>query len=107
MSEALSLDERSAILDAEVMKYARRGYEVRSRTQTAAQLVRPKKFSFIWALLWFLVFGVGILVYVLYYLGKSDQTVYLQVDERGKVVSPNTAGGMWNEFTKDFREGKY
>ena len=47
--------------------------------------MRPKKFSFLWALLWFLLFGIGILVYVAYYLAKSDQTVYLEVDDAGKV----------------------
>jgi uncharacterized membrane-anchored protein len=47
--------------------------------------VRPKKFSFLWALLCFLLFGIGILVYVAYYLAKSDQTVYLEVDDEGKV----------------------
>ena len=61
------------------------GYRVESRTPTTAQLVRPKKVSFLWALLWFLLFGIGILVYVAYYLAKSDQTVYLEVDDEGKV----------------------
>jgi capsule polysaccharide export protein KpsE/RkpR len=31
------------------------------------QLVKPKKFSFIWALVWFLLFGIGLIVYLLYY----------------------------------------
>lgn len=63
----------------------RRGYRVESRIPTAAQLLRPKKFSFLWALLWFLLFGIGILIYVAYYLAKSDQTMYLEVDDAGKV----------------------
>jgi hypothetical protein len=75
MAEPVPLEERSAILDAEVMKHARMGYEVRSRTQTTAQLVKPKKFSFIWALVWFLLFGIGLIVYLLYYWGKRDQTI--------------------------------
>ena len=45
MVEPLSLEERSAILDVAVMKYVRIGYEVRSRTQTTVQLVKPKEFS--------------------------------------------------------------
>ena len=93
MAEPVPLGERSAILDAEVMKSARRGYEVRSRTQTTAQLVKPKKFSFIWALVWFLLFGIGLIVYLLYYWGKRDQTIYLEVDERGKIRSPTTFAG--------------
>lgn len=85
MAEPLSPEERSSILDAEVMRYARQGYQVRARAQTTAQLVKPKKFSFIWALVWFLLFGIGIIVYLLYYWGKRDQTIYLEVDERGNI----------------------
>jgi hypothetical protein len=33
MAESVPFEERSAILDAEVMMYARRGYEVRARRQ--------------------------------------------------------------------------
>jgi uncharacterized BrkB/YihY/UPF0761 family membrane protein len=81
----LSVQERSNILDDEVRHYVQRDYRVESRTPTTAQLVRPKKFSFLWALLWFLLFGIGILIYVAYYLAKSDQTVYLEVDDAGNV----------------------
>jgi hypothetical protein len=87
MSESLSPEERGKILDEEVMRVVRQGYQVRARTQTTAQLVRPKKFSFIWALVWFLLFGIGLIVYLLYYWGKRDQTVYLEVDERGNIRS--------------------
>ncbi len=52
---------------------------------SVAQLVKPKKFSFLWAILWFLLFGVGLVVYLLYYAGKKDQTVYLEINERGRI----------------------
>ena len=42
MEELVPLEERSAILDAEVMKYARMGYEVRSRTQTLRHSSSPR-----------------------------------------------------------------
>ena len=93
MAEPVPLEERSAILDAEVMKYVRMGYEVRARTQTTAQLVKPKKFSFIWALVWFLLFGIGLIIYLLYYWGKRDQAIYLEVDERGTIRSPHDFAG--------------
>lgn len=53
-----TVEEREAILDKEVAKYARSGYELRAKTQTTAVMVKPKKFSALWALLWFLVFGM-------------------------------------------------
>jgi len=50
-----------------------------SQTPYTAQLVRPKKFSFLWATAWFLLCGVGVLVYVFYYMNKKDDQIYLQV----------------------------
>ncbi len=60
-------------------------YRVAFQSETSAQLVRPKVFSFGWALFWFLFFGVGVLVYILYYLGKKDAAVYLVVAADGTV----------------------
>ena len=59
-------------------------YQVVTQTEMSAQLVRPKKFSVIWALLWFLVFGIGLLVYILYYMAKPSGSIYLFV-ENGQV----------------------
>jgi hypothetical protein len=66
-----------ATLDAKVRRYVRKGYIVQSQTDTSAQLVKPKKFSFLWAFAWFMCFGGGLLVYLLYYWAKRDHTVYL------------------------------
>ena len=62
------------------------GFIVVSQTETSAQLVKPKGFSLMWALLWFLLLGIGLLVYIFYYVSKKDQTVYLYVED-GKVKS--------------------
>jgi hypothetical protein len=86
-AEPISEVERSRLLDEAIKGYLLRGFFVRLRTQTTAQLVRPKKFSFIWALLWFLLFGIGIIVYFIYYAAKSDEGIYLQVDEYGNVTA--------------------
>ena len=83
--ELLSTEERRGILEREIKKYVRRGYRVVSQTDTTAQLVRAKKFSCLWALLWLLVFGIGLIVYLIYYAAKRDDQVYIEVDERGKV----------------------
>jgi len=80
-----TLAERTKILDKAVRKYARRGYRVESKTDTTAQLVKPKKFSFLWAVLWFLLLGVGLIVYLIYYWAKRDDQVYLEVNEQGKI----------------------
>lgn len=61
--------------------YVRQGYRVQSQTETSAQLVKPKAFSFVWALFWFLGLGVGVLIYLFYYAAKRDKTVYLSVTD--------------------------
>lgn len=65
--------------------HVRQGYRVVSQTEASAQLVKPKSFSFVWAFLWFLLAGIGLVVYLIYYAAKKDQQVYLYV-ESGQVV---------------------
>jgi len=81
----LSVDSRRAILDKEISHYVKRGFQVVSRTDTTAQLVKPKKFSFLWAMLWLLCFGIGLLVYLIYYAAKRDEQIYLEVGASGKI----------------------
>jgi hypothetical protein len=83
--QQLSIQEQSAILDEEVRKYVHRDYRVESRSATTAQMVKPKKFSFFWAFVWFLLFGVGVLIYLFYYYAKKDETAYIEVDGQGKI----------------------
>ena len=83
--EPVSEAERSRELEEEIAQYMHEGFFVRQRSATTAQLIRPKKFSFIWALLWFLLFGIGIVVYLIYYAAKQDEGRYVEVDEYGAV----------------------
>ena len=62
-----------------IQGYVRAGYRVTEQTATTAQLVRPKRFSCLWATLWLCVMVVGLLVYILYYMSKRDDTIYLQI----------------------------
>jgi hypothetical protein len=83
--EELSLEKRKELLEREIGIYGKRGFHVVTRTDTTAQLMRPKHFSCLWATLWFLVFGVGLLIYAFYYLSKSDEVVNIFIDEYGQV----------------------
>ncbi len=85
MFKTKSIEERRTILQREINNYVRRGYRVVSQTDTTAQLVKPKRFSLLWALFWFLMLFVGLLIYLLYYISKKDNTVYLEVDEYGHI----------------------
>lgn len=80
------VQERSLILGQEIANYSRRGFRIVSRTDTTAQLSKPKEFSVLWATLWFLVFGIGVLIYIFYYMAKTDEIAYLEVGPDGTIV---------------------
>lgn len=82
----LALEERKKILQDQIAKYSRKGYEIVSQTDSTAQMRKPKTFSFLWAFLWFLLFGVGILVYIFYYMAKKDTIVFVEVGEEGRIT---------------------
>lgn len=75
------------ILQDEIARRTTQGWEIVSRSATEAQMRRPKRFSFGWALLWFLVFGVGLLVYLVWHWLKAEQLAYLRVVDGKLVVS--------------------
>ena len=84
-SNALTIEQRRAILQQEINKYVKQDYRVVSQTDTTAQLVRPKKFSCLIAVLALLVVVIGFIIYLIYYASKKDDQIYIEVDENGKV----------------------
>ncbi len=72
-------------LQDEINRYVRRGYRVVSQTEYTAQLVKPKHFSFPLFVLFLLLAVLPAVLYVLYYVGKRDKTVYLTIDAGGTV----------------------
>jgi len=80
-------------LQQAIRGYVSDGYMVVSQTPDTAQLVRPKRFSFLWALLWFLFCGVGIVVYLVHYAARRDSTVYLQRTPYGITSSGGAGAG--------------
>lgn len=78
--------EPGAVLKAAIDDHVRRGFRVVSQTETTAQLVRPKRFRFVLALVLALIsFGLLFLLYLLWYVAQRDQQVYLRVDEDGRL----------------------
>jgi hypothetical protein len=75
----LLLDKRIRIIDEEVRRYVELGYRVVYRTPMTAQLVKLKKFDCLWALIGFMAFFVGLLVYLIYYVvTQPDTALYLE-----------------------------
>lgn len=85
MSQEMTIERRREILQREIAGYLKQGYRVVSQTDVTAQLVKPKQFSCLWAIIWTLVVGIGLLFYLFWYWAAKDQTVYIEVDEHGRV----------------------
>lgn len=81
----LSMEQRKAILQRTIADYVSRGFQVVNQTDTSAQLLKKKTFSCLYSILWFLLFGIGLIIYLLYYAAKRDELLYISVDERGRV----------------------
>ncbi len=83
----------SALVDLgnEVAKLTADGYRVTFATATTVQLVKPKEFNLAAACAWLLLFGIGLLVYVLYYVAKEDDVVTLNVTTRAMTYEEHLA----------------
>lgn len=87
MADELTIEKRREILQHEINSYVKKGFRVISQTDTTAQLVKPKKFSLLWAIIWLLVLIIGLLVYIFYYMAKKDEQIYIEVTPTGKVIT--------------------
>ncbi len=83
--EGVDKPNADASLQEHIDWYVRQGYRVVSQTETSAQLIKPKQFSLVWAVIWLLVAFIGIVIYIFYYIAKKDTAVYLTVQSDGTI----------------------
>ncbi len=81
--------ERTAPLEAAIESYQRRGFRLLARTETTAQLIKPRQYDPAFGCLGLLTFGVFWLIGLLVYLLQKDQLVYLSLDENGHILVNN------------------
>lgn len=85
MANVYTIEQRKSILQSQIVKYVKKGFRVTSQTDTTAQLIKPKQFSFFWFLVnLFLI--IGWVFYLAWYLAKKDETIFLEVNENGRVI---------------------
>jgi hypothetical protein len=75
----------SNLLQNVIASYVGQGYRVISQTQETAQLVRPKRFSWILAIILLLIYVLPFLLYLLYYAVQKDESIYIMLTENGKL----------------------
>ena len=66
-------------LDKLVVYWNKRGFQVISQTETSAQLIKPKKFSLIIAIVLFVLAVFPFVIYLLWFLSKKDDKIFIQV----------------------------
>ena len=76
-TELLTLNEKKDIL---IEIYDKEGFTVNNISDTHIQFRKEKTFSLLWAILWLCLFLVGLLVYIFYYMSKSDDIVTITLD---------------------------
>lgn len=76
-SRFLTLSEKKDII---VNIYSKEGFTVNNLSDTQMQFRKEKTFSLLWAIVWLCVFLVGLLVYIFYYMSKSDDIVTVTLD---------------------------
>lgn len=86
MSEPMTAEMRRNVLEQEIQSYVRKGYRVMSQTDTSAQLIKPKKFNLLIAIILLICFVLPFIIYLLIYMAARDKTVYITVDAQGRVT---------------------
>ena len=87
--ETLDL-KRATVLDQAVSDYQNKGWVLLSKVGGVVQLKKPKKFNWLWFILWtaaswFAAF-MGALVYILYYAVKKEKIIVLSTDNQGVLL---------------------
>jgi len=80
------LAQRTAALNEAIAYFTAQGFRVVAKSESSAQLMRPKQFSWAAAILSLLLLGIGFLIYLVYYLGQKDETIFLEVTSDGTVL---------------------
>jgi hypothetical protein len=83
MTEPMTTEMRRNVLEQEIQSYVRKGYRVLSQTDTSAQLVKPKRFNLLIAVICLLLAVFPFIIYLLMYM--ASKTVYISVDPQGRV----------------------
>lgn len=78
-----TIEERKAILEAEVIKQQKKGWLIISKTDTTAQMTKEVPPEGCLTIILFLTFIIPGILYLI--LRKKRYTIYIEVNEEGKL----------------------
>ena len=86
MADPVSVEMRTAYLNAEISKLVSKGYEVQVISGFSAVLSKKKKIRLLFHLIVaFLTFGIWLIVPIWQFVNRKNDSVTLEIDEQGRV----------------------
>lgn len=86
MADAVSVEMRTAILNAEISKLVSKGYEVQLISGFSAVLSKKKKIRLLFHLIVaFLTLGIWLIVPIWQFINRKNDSVTLEIDDQGRV----------------------
>ena len=100
-----TLDERKAILEAEIVKQQRKGWQIVNRTDTTFQMTKEKKPDGCVTAILIILFVIPGILYLIFM--KGTITVYVEITEDGEAnySDPNLSPYELSELKKDAPAG--
>jgi excisionase family DNA binding protein len=105
-----TFDERKAILDNEIIKQQKKGWQIANRTDLTCQFIMGKKPEIIVVVILFLLFVIPGLLYLI--LMKGSITVYVEINEEGEIkysgkdLSPYELNQLKTEYVETVVDGR-
>jgi hypothetical protein len=105
-----TIEERKAILEAEIIKQQKKGWQIASRTDITCQLTKEKKPETVVVVILILLFVIPGILYLI--LMKGIITVYIEINEvgealySGKDLSPYELEQLKKEYVETVVNGR-
>jgi excisionase family DNA binding protein len=105
-----TLEERKAILESEIAKQQKKGWQISSRTDTTCQLTKEKKPETCLVVLLILLFVIPGILYLIFI--KGTIAVYIEVDEQGEIkysgkdLSPYELEQLRKDYVETVTDGR-
>jgi excisionase family DNA binding protein len=105
-----TIEERKAILEAEIIKQQKKGWQIASRTDTTCQLTKEKKPETVVVVILILLFVIPGILYLIFM--KGTMTVYVEINEEGEVkysgkdLSPYELNQLKTEYVETVVDGR-
>jgi hypothetical protein len=79
-----TLEERKAILEAEIAKQQRKGWQIQNKTETSCLLIRENKIEACLVIVLLLLFILPLIIYLI--VRKKNVSVFVEINNEGEII---------------------